>query len=269
MNFVEHQIELDGRSTSFLDNNSDSEEAILLIHGWYCRKELYAPLLDVLPKHYRIVVPDLWGYGKSAKDPDLSYSLEVFQRNLTLLVKQVLGQNKIVLIGHSMGGMIAASLYLDSCLQDLRAIVFLHPIAGFGHKSKVLRWMMKLFVASKRMVEGIIQKNFVRRLSEGNRLKVLDLFTQTPFFVAKRTFLNTVRTFRLEFNTETKGDVPILVIGGTYDEMLPASERLVQFFQDHHLECEYRRLETAHFSFLETPNLYGRLVRDFLAKLGR
>ena len=79
---------------------------IVLTHGWgldstewyYAKKELAA--------RFRLVVWDLPGLGLSKRPDDNDYSLENLARHLDAVVEAAGGSGPVVLMGHSIGGMI-------------------------------------------------------------------------------------------------------------------------------------------------------------------
>lgn len=66
------------------------------------------PLIAALASHYRVVAPLLPGYGQSAGDDDLRDMLDVTLHTLDVL--QALKLDQPIVVGHSMGGMIAAEM---------------------------------------------------------------------------------------------------------------------------------------------------------------
>ena len=78
---------------------------IFLLHGGYGAKEYWAHEIPALVERgYRVVAWDAPGYGLSPLPDD--YSIELLAQSAADLVKD-LGTEKNILIGHSMGGVIA------------------------------------------------------------------------------------------------------------------------------------------------------------------
>lgn len=87
---------------------------ILLLHGFTGAKEdlggLFAPLATA---GWHVVAPDLRGHGKSDQPQgESSYSLEIFAAD-ALALADTLGWARFVVLGYSMGGMVAQRLLLD------------------------------------------------------------------------------------------------------------------------------------------------------------
>jgi pimeloyl-ACP methyl ester carboxylesterase len=78
------------------------------------------PFLDALARHYRVLAPELPGYGESTGDELLEDMLDFGLHGWDVV--ETLGVERPHLVGHSMGGMIAAEM---ACLaaRDLDKLV--------------------------------------------------------------------------------------------------------------------------------------------------
>jgi pimeloyl-ACP methyl ester carboxylesterase len=108
---------------------------VLLLHGKNFFGAYWKDTIDVLARNgYRVIVPDQIGFGKSSK-PDIHYSFHLLAANTRKLL-DALGVDKVAVVGHSMGGMLAtrfALMYPTSVthlvledpigLEDYRSIV--------------------------------------------------------------------------------------------------------------------------------------------------
>jgi pimeloyl-ACP methyl ester carboxylesterase len=80
---------------------------VVLLHGNNFAGFYFAGPIDALRKEgFRVVVPDQIGYGRSSK-PIIPYNFHDMARN-THLVLQGLNVPRVMVVGHSMGGMLAA-----------------------------------------------------------------------------------------------------------------------------------------------------------------
>jgi pimeloyl-ACP methyl ester carboxylesterase len=92
----------------YYEDVSQGEPPILLVHGWTCDHTYFAPQAAHFAPGHRVVSVDLRGHGQSDK-PEQDYTMTGFARDLAWLCGE-LGLNKPVVIGHSMGGVIAVEL---------------------------------------------------------------------------------------------------------------------------------------------------------------
>src|SRR5213075_1910408 len=80
---------------------------VVLLHGNNFAGFYFGGPIDVLRKEgFRVIVPDQIGYGRSSK-PIIPYNFDDMARN-TRRVLQSLSLEKEMVVGHSMGGMLAA-----------------------------------------------------------------------------------------------------------------------------------------------------------------
>jgi pimeloyl-ACP methyl ester carboxylesterase len=86
-------------------------EPVLLIHGLGSSGADWAMQLLALTPHYRVVVPDLRGSGRSGK-PRGPYHVRDFARDLWSLLKQ-LEIARAHLVGFSLGGAVALEMALE------------------------------------------------------------------------------------------------------------------------------------------------------------
>ena len=100
----------------------------LLVHGWTCHLGQWSPLARALRRRHRVVAVDLRGHGRSDAPPG-DYTMESLADDLAWLMRRLRLPRPIV-VGHSMGGVIALRLAADYP-RALRAIVMLdapvHP----------------------------------------------------------------------------------------------------------------------------------------------
>lgn len=88
---------------------------LVLLHGYTGSKENWYRVATALRGRYRIVMPDLPGWGESERRDDADYGyLAQVPRVAAFLQQQEISRNKPVAVaGHSMGGGIAALLAAD------------------------------------------------------------------------------------------------------------------------------------------------------------
>jgi len=104
------------------------DTTLFLLHGYAESLLAFRAVFDRLATRYRVVAVDLPGFGVSDK-PDGPYDHETMARTLwSFLARNVEGP--VVVVGHSLGGQIAAQLALDHP-ERITALVLIAP-AGSG-----------------------------------------------------------------------------------------------------------------------------------------
>lgn len=95
---------------AFMDvapSGTPNGHTVVLLHGNNFAGFYFGSTIDVLRKEgFRVVVPDQMGYGRSSK-PIVPYSFTDWARYTSLMLKS-LNIEKAMIVGHSMGGMLAA-----------------------------------------------------------------------------------------------------------------------------------------------------------------
>lgn len=88
---------------------SDDRPLIVLVHGFTGSKENWLPLMRRLAAHYRVIAPDLPGWGESERIAGADYGPSA-QAERLLAFLAALKQTPALLVGHSMGGQIVGLL---------------------------------------------------------------------------------------------------------------------------------------------------------------
>ena len=97
----------EGVRLAYSDTGSDGP-ALVLIHGWTCNRGHWRNQVAELSEDHRVVTLDLRGHGDSDK-PEQDYTIAGFADDVAWLISEP-GLTRPVVVGHSMGGVIAAQL---------------------------------------------------------------------------------------------------------------------------------------------------------------
>ena len=81
---------------------------LVLVHGFLGSSEMWEPQINFFKNYFRVIVPDLPGFGKS-KEVKSHNSIQSIA-NLLLKCLEEKKIDKIYLLGHSMGGMIVQEM---------------------------------------------------------------------------------------------------------------------------------------------------------------
>ncbi len=109
---VRREMELsNGLRYAYLEGGQG--EALVLLHGFGGNKDNFVRVARLLVKRYRVIIPDIIGFGESSRPSDVDYSPPAQVERLKIFAQE-LGITEMHLGGNSMGAQIAmiyASLY--------------------------------------------------------------------------------------------------------------------------------------------------------------
>ncbi|HTE48168.1 MAG TPA: alpha/beta hydrolase [Gemmatimonadaceae bacterium] len=128
---------INGISIGF-DDAGAGENTLLLVHGHPFNRSMWRPQLDaVRDSGWRVIIPDLRGYGETTVVPGRT-TLDVFAADLAGLLDH-LGIDSVVIGGLSMGGQIVmefARQYPQRVRRMLLAATFPHAETDEGKRTR-------------------------------------------------------------------------------------------------------------------------------------
>jgi pimeloyl-ACP methyl ester carboxylesterase len=98
---VSPAISFDGLEINY-EAHGEGDLALVFIHGWSCDLTYWREQIPHFSSKYKVVLIDLGGHGDSGQNRE-RWTMDAFGEDVAAVVKH-LGLEKIVLIGHSMGG---------------------------------------------------------------------------------------------------------------------------------------------------------------------
>ena len=249
---------------------------VLLLHGlaaslltWYCN-------IDVLADAgYRVIAPDLPGYGGSDKPGHLDYSPDA-AANFVFDFSQELGLKKFSLVGSSAGGLIAGLFALEYPYMVEKMVLV--GSGGFGREVSWYLRVISLPVVGELLYQpwlnnkmGVTKYLFYRPptvlkelLPEMDRLKLLP-GARTAMLHSVRSSVN-IRGLRKQgFILERlkTSEVPLMTVWGADDIIIPVS----------HADDVRRELpesvvrvipECGHWPQMEKPGQFNSMLTSFL-----
>ena len=101
-----HDVSIRGVRLRFLDVGAGP--AVILVHGYLASHAAWHAVVAPLAAHFRVIAPDLPGFGESEKPPPsrYAYTTAAFAESLVDLIA-ALDVNRASIIGHRMGSAVA------------------------------------------------------------------------------------------------------------------------------------------------------------------
>jgi pimeloyl-ACP methyl ester carboxylesterase len=112
---------------------------VILLHGFGETSHMWRPLIAQLATNHRVIAPDLRGAGASAKPPD-GYDKKTLADDVYALA-QSLGEQKVTVIGHDIGLMVAYAYAAQHPAAVERIALMDAFLPGVGDWTKV--WLLR------------------------------------------------------------------------------------------------------------------------------
>jgi len=243
------------------------DTTLLLLHGYGESLTTWRATFDALAIGHRVVAIDLPGFGGSAK-PDVPYSLPAFTERLSRFIDRWT-TGPLVLVGHSMGGELAASLALARP-DRVKLLVLIAP-AGYRIGLGGIAGSMTPGKA-RTIGRYLALRSFVTPIHDPSWLREPDSsaeYEQTGDTAYSRAAARVLEDFDFVALRDRFRDLvqPTLLIWGGLDPVVPFS---VGDTLSHLIPCvHFLPLPKAfHRPHAEIPDTVIRIVRSFLAQPG-
>jgi len=247
---------------------SDAEKDLVIIHGLFGMSDNWIMIAKELSKQRRIIIPDLRNHGQSPHS-DL-FSMDHLVNDILELLKKVNSLNPIVL-GHSMGGRIAAKL------------AFYHPeviskliIADINlDKIKLRPEHNSLFLLMKSS-----------HLSQFKNIGEIDNFLSI-YVKSKRIKMFILKNIRKNDNGEFDWKLNFPVLMDSFDSLMPkthddeiftkpslvirggksdyVNDEHYRFMKKHLTNVELKTIDGAsHWLHADSPSEFVKIIKTFL-----
>lgn len=238
-------------------------QPIVLIHGFCEISEMWRSYAKELSTEFRVICPDLPGFGKSSIASD-----QITLEEVAVQLEEWMSENQIsnpIVIGHSLGGYIALAL-LELMGSKIKAVGLFHSTAfPDDQEKKEMRDRTVVFLMKNGVNKFVT--TFVPQLFPEPRRDELQTQIDLAIAQAKESTLDGLIAFtramrdrkdRLEVLEQFSG--PKLLIAGSLDGAvkIEASRAQKDAFTDY-FELE----ETGHMGMVERKNETLGIVRGF------
>jgi len=260
----ERVVQVDGLEIPYLETGFGPP--LILIHGFGGDGYNFARIAGHLRRRFRVLIPDLPGFGKATRDPQLSYSMDAQADRIDRFMV-ALGIPSANIGGNSMGGFIAARL----ALRHTRRVESLWLLNSLGCPSARHSPMYREFEATGKL--SLIIRNpgdfdaLMKKVSS-RRIWIPPSIRRVYIERAQRdAVLHSAIAAELSERTVTLTEQhahitqPTLLVWGAEDQILSPDciPEQRQIFPNHEVIV---MPGTGHLPMLEHPR---RVARDYLA----
>ena len=255
------ELWLDGMRHVYLD--SGQGQPLILLHGFLTDKDVFLKLAAYLSPYYRLIIPDLLGFGESDKPQDADYTLAAQAQRLQRFIAQ-LDLGCVHLAGNSMGGQLALTYAAHHPEQVQSLWLMAATDMGADPSSETVQRLARgernPLIATCTEDYGLLYMKSVHSkptLSRG----VLKAMAR-PVIRHRKLHEKIVQQLMQDKNEPLAEGLktPSLIVWGDKDRMLPAAQ--VSRLQSVLPFSEQRLMaNVGHLSMLEQPQ---QLAQDFL-----
>jgi len=267
----QNSITVNGLKIEYLEGGKG--ETILLLHGFGANKDNWTLLSKYLTPHYRVIVPDLPGFGESSAPSYIDYTTDTQAEHLNAFITS-LHIETFHIGGSSMGGSIAGT-YVFKYPENIKSLLLISPGGVISSEPSIMQESMN---------ESGQDPLIIRSYDDYERM--LDFaFAEIPFIpgVTKRKLAQKAigqyplnerirEDLAREWNAQPLEQllhgltIPSLVVWGSDDKVLHVSG--AKTLADVMLNANIAIMDgLGHMPMIENPKELSQLYLGFLAEI--
>jgi pimeloyl-ACP methyl ester carboxylesterase len=246
---------------------------LLLVHGYLSSHLAWDDVLPLLARDFRVIIPDLPGFGESEKPPPARYryTFDAFAESLVDLIA-ALDLGRIALCGHGVGGAIALTLAANHP-DVVDRLILVGPLVypgGMDTVSRVATVPVVGAVLFKQLYGRVLFRNHFRQRMYGATSSVpwervdqlFELFNAPAAREAAHATMLSMQDTRSLVAMVPRVSAPTLVGWGRADRSLPVAHgrRLARELRHARLEV----FECGHSPAEECPDAFAEAASAFL-----
>ena len=239
---------------------------LLCLHGFDSSFLEFRRIYPLLKNKFKIIIPDLLGFGFSPRLSNVNYNSENIIINLIDLINKLKITQKITIIGASMGGSVAFSL-TRNIEEDIDKMILLSPAGLFTKPKKIPRPFNQMGAAFLGL--PIVRKNLCRQAFASPDQSVGVAEEQiASIHLGCKGWRNSLACFAKSGGFggtyENFKNIKIKTICGENDRILGVNE-LNKFKKINNLNL-VKLKNCGHLPHLDLPQLTEKMIKDFLLR---
>lgn len=248
----------DGGKVHYYDTgNTKAKDAIVLIHGWSCNADFWKETYHAFPNH-RVISIDLPGHGKS-EAPYVTYSMEHLARAVEAVLAQAKAR-KAVLVGHSMGTVVARKFYKLFPSKTLAIVIVDMPAQLLRSEEDMKKLTAPVISDYPKSAES-----FVDGLVASIHDKELKVFIRrTMLSTPKHAAVSSINEIFLAKNWSNETiDVPVFAIAAKSDGWQPSKGH----YEKIATKLEFQLwTDVGHFLHMEQPARFNGQLKGWIMR---
>ncbi len=236
--------------------------ALVFVHGWCCDKSYWKFQVPQFSKQYKVVTIDLAGHGDSGLDRK-DYTIEAFGNDVVAVVEK-LQLNEVILIGHSLGGLviIEAARQMPSRVIGCIGADTLHDIEKVYSNEENKKFISML----KSDFVGTMQNYFRSAFKTNAKPEVVQRVVDKMTSVNPEAGIGVIEHINEYDLKEAVKDiqVPIICINSDFiPTKLEANQKYAKIYKVKVIPG------VGHFVMMEAPETFNKLLTETIDELRR
>ena len=245
---------------------SQEQKHLLFLHGLGSSSDRWADIPEALSRYFHSISVDLIGFGGSDR-PELDYTIPKFREFVLDFMHAIrIDDGKTTIIGHSLGGYIAAELSIENpniienlvlidssgTLDKPTPLLERYLDAATSASYEKLKAVFEQLVAQSWRVFPILIDVFIKRINMPGAKHAFE----SAFHNSTKTQIGSDRLRKLQ-------DVRTLIMWGRCDNLIPL--KYSNPFTESIRNACFEIIEDAgHAPFAEKPAIVCEILREFL-----
>jgi pimeloyl-ACP methyl ester carboxylesterase len=254
-------VSVDGAEAAYAQQGRVALPPLVMLHGWAASHKFWKFGFSAFSPRWRVIAPDLVGFGLSEK-PKRDYTVQGLVGWFGKFL-DAMKLDRVTLVAHSMGGTIAL-LYALQHPERIERLVVSNPIV-VGSTAFSKRTRLCMAPGIRRLLFHLAQVGPIRRWATRDFTLIGQIDDDLAKDVTKGTYRSMFESLLSAKKIDLRGQlsslsVPTLSIG-TEKDMLVAPDQydLVP------AQKKVRIPDTGHIPMIERPEVFNRILNDFLA----
>lgn len=244
---------------------------VVLLHGMLASGLYWEEIMSLLGQDFHVIAPDLLGFGHSPKPKDSDYSRDTHIETIISTLNKIGVKGQVVLVGHSMGALIALGLTVKYPHMVSKLILISMPV--YKNKDEARREIIRSGIAPSWVYYGRAAKAICSTMCKFRpllRLITPLLLSDFPKKIAQDTTLHTWHSYSKSMsaiieNQNVLEDLARLsvkptVMFGTRDRL--ATQKNIKELRVNGINITLKLLNATHQLPLEKPSVVVASITD-------
>ncbi len=236
---------------------------LVLVHGFLGSSKMWKPQINFFKNYYRVISPDIPGFGKSNKAKPYDNISSIAKLLLNCLKEKKI--NKFHLLGHSMGGMIVQEMARIAGSKILKLICYsTGPIGKIPGRFETIKKSKENLKKKglRRTANNIVRTWFIKADKSKYFNLCIECGNQTSFEAADKALTAFQKWNGINALKNIKNET--LIVWGDKDKSYNLDQIITLKENIENSKLEIFK-DCAHNVHLEKPEKFNRIIKNFLS----